>query len=104
MRKFKKLTITLALLIMAVTGAWAQETVTVNRDGENNKWTFTMPGGNVELQVEYYAESNLFLSKDALADMTNIAVTAGKDPVAFGDDGKSANTVTEGTPDRKSVV
>lgn len=97
MRKFKKLTMTLALLIMAVTGAWAQETVTVNRDGENNKWTFTMPGGNVELQVEYFAESNLFLSKEALADKASIAVKAGDLGVQFGDDGKSANTVTEGS-------
>ena len=87
----------LALLIMAVTGAWAQETVTVNRDGENNKWTFTMPGGNVELQVEYFAESNLFLSKEALADKASIAVKAGDLGVQFGDDGKSANTVTEGS-------
>jgi len=53
MRKFKKLTLTLALLITAATGTWAQETVSVNRDGENNKWTFTMPASNVELQVEY---------------------------------------------------
>jgi len=68
-------------------------------DADKKVWTLAkMPASNIELQVEYYAESNLFLSKDALADMTNIAVTAGKDPVAFGDDGKSANTVTEGTP------
>lgn len=67
-------------------------------DETGKTWTLAkMPASNVELQVEYYAESNLFLSKDALADMTNIAVTAGKDPVAFGDDGKSANTVTEGS-------
>ena len=44
---------TLALLITAATGTWAQETVSVNRDGENNKWTFQMPASNVELQVEY---------------------------------------------------
>ena len=53
MRKFKRLTLTLALLLTAVGGAWAQETVSVNRDGENNKWTFTMPASNIELQVEY---------------------------------------------------
>ena len=67
-------------------------------DQTGKKWTLDkMPASNIELQVEYFAESNLFLSKDALADKTNIAVTAGKDPVTFGDDGKSANTVTEGT-------
>ena len=68
-------------------------------DETGKKWTLDkMPASNVELQVEYFAESNLFLSKDALADKTNIAVKAGDLGVQFGDDGKSANTVTEGTP------
>lgn len=53
MRKFKKLTLTLVALLSVTAGAWAQETVSVNRDGENNKWTFQMPASNVELQVEY---------------------------------------------------
>ena len=67
-------------------------------DETGKTWTLAkMPASDVELQVEYYAESNLFLSKDALADKANIAVTAGKDPVELGDDGKSANTVTEGS-------
>ena len=67
-------------------------------DETGKKWTLDkMPASNVELQVEYFAESNLFLSKDALADAANITVTAGEDPVAFNDDGKSANTVTEGS-------
>ncbi len=66
-------------------------------DTDKKVWTLAnMPANDVELQVEYYAESHLFLSKDALADKANIAVTAGEDPVAFGDDGKSENTVTEG--------
>ena len=95
-----KLTMTLALLITAVGGAWAQtDEITVTPvSGQTNKWTFTMPASDVELQVEYYAESNLFLSKDALADKGSISVTAGDLGVQFGDDGKSANTVTEGTP------
>ena len=68
-------------------------------DADKKVWTlYKMPASNIELQVEYFAESNLFLSKEALADAANIAVTAGKDPVTFGEDGKSANTVTEGTP------
>ena len=68
-------------------------------DETGKTWTLAkMPASNVELQVEYFAESNLFLSKDALADKTNIAVKAGDLGVQFGDDGKSANTVTEGTP------
>ena len=56
-----------------------------------------MPASDVELQVEYFAESNLFLSKDALADKGSISVKAGDLGLQFGDDGKSANTVTEGT-------
>ena len=60
--------------------------------------TFTMPDGDVELEVEYFAESNLYLSEEALKDKANISVTAGDLGVEFGEDGKSANTVTEGTP------
>ena len=67
-------------------------------DETGKKWTLDkMPASNIELQVEYFAESNLFLSKEALADKTNIAVKAGDLGVQFGDDGKSANTVTEGS-------
>ena len=67
-------------------------------DETGKKWTLAkMPASDVELQVEYFAESNLFLSKDALADKANIAVKAGDLGVQFGDDGKSANPVTEGT-------
>ena len=67
-----------------------------SQDGKT--WTLDkMPASNIELQVEYYAESNLFLSKNALADKANIAVTAGELGVQFGDNGKSANTITEGT-------
>ena len=68
-------------------------------DADKKVWTLAkMPASNIELQVEYYAESNLFLSKDALADKTNIAVKAGDLGLQFGNDGKSANTITEGTP------
>ena len=67
-------------------------------DETGKTWTLDkMPASNIELQVEYFAESNLFLSKDALADKANIAVTAGETTVEFGEDGKSANTITEGT-------
>ena len=66
-----------------------------SQDGKN--WILDkMPANDIELQVEYYAESNLFLSEDALADKANISVTAGDLGVQFGDDGKSANTVMEG--------
>ena len=67
-------------------------------DATRKVWTLDkMPAGNVELQVEYYPESYLFLSKEALADKTSIAVKAGELGVQFGEDGKSANPVTEGT-------
>ena len=101
MRKFKKLTLTLVALLSMATGAWAQTTdpneVSLTEETKGKEWTFQMPASNIELQVEYFAESNLFLSKEALADKTSIAVKAGKDDVEFGEDGKSANTVTEGT-------
>ena len=68
-------------------------------DKTGKTWTLDkMPASNVELQVEYYAESNLFLSKDALADQGSITVKAGDLGLQFDKDGKSANTVTEGTP------
>jgi len=68
-------------------------------DADKKVWTLAkMPASDVELQVEYFAESNIFLGKDALADQANIAVKAGELGVQFDKDGKSANTVTEGTP------
>ena len=77
----------------------ASDAIELTPDETGKKWTLDkMPASNIELQVEYFAESNLFLSKDALADKTKIAVTAGDLGVQFGDDGKSANTITEGTP------
>ena len=66
-------------------------------DETGKTWTLDkMPASDVELQVEYYAESNLFLGKEALADKANIAVKNGETAVAFDDDGKSTTTVTEG--------
>lgn len=66
-------------------------------DADKKVWTLTnMPGSDVELQVEYYAESNLFLGKEALADKANISVLNGSTAVEFDDEGKSTTTVTEG--------
>lgn len=65
-----------------------------SQDGKT--WTLDkMPGSDIELQVEYYAESNLFLGKEALADKANIAVKNGETAVAFDDAGKSTATVSE---------
>ena len=66
-----------------------------SQDGKT--WTLAeMPASNIELQVEYYAESNIFLGKEALANKANISVLNGSTAVTFDDAGKSANTVTEG--------
>ena len=65
-----------------------------SKDGK--AWTLAkMPASYIELQVEYYAESNLFLGKEALADKANIAVKNGETAVAFDDEGKSTTTVSE---------
>ena len=58
MRKLNRLTLTLALLIMAVGGAWAQsanpEVIELTPDETGKTWTLDkMPASNVELQVEY---------------------------------------------------
>ena len=66
-------------------------------DADKKVWTLAkMPANDIELQVEYFAESNLFLSKEALADKANIAVKNGETAVDFDADGKSTTTVTEG--------
>lgn len=65
-------------------------------EGKANTWTFTMPAASVELKVGYLVTSNLYLSKEALADKANITVKDGETAVEFDDDGKSVNTVTEG--------
>ena len=50
----KKIFSLLVLLMTAVSGAWAQEIVTMNHSA-NNTWTIAeMPGKDVELEVEYF--------------------------------------------------
>lgn len=59
MTKFTKFTLMLTALLTLSAGAWAQESneITVSPvTGETNKWTFTMPASNVELQVNYEPE------------------------------------------------
>ena len=50
----------LALLIIAVTSAWAQDEVTVNPTATANEWTLQMPDADVELEVTYYTDEELF--------------------------------------------
>ena len=56
----KKLLSLLVLLTAAASGAWAEDDeVTLTPQGES-AWTFTMPAGNVELEVEYYTDEELY--------------------------------------------
>ena len=63
MKTTKRFLLTLAAMI-GMTGAWAQATdeeVAVTKSA-NNQWTLTMPEGDVELEVEYYATTPFDLS------------------------------------------
>ena len=53
MRTTKRFLLTLVAMI-GMTGAWAQDVVTVTPTANANEWTLTMPAGNVELEIEYY--------------------------------------------------
>jgi len=54
MKHINKPAMTLALLLAAATGAWAQGTIEVTRTAGQNQWTFTMPAQKVELTPTYY--------------------------------------------------
>lgn len=59
----------LACLLMAATGAWAQtetDEVPLTPNGEN-KWTMTMPKGNVKLLVEYEPSFNVTFNTEGLS-------------------------------------
>ena len=43
-------------MLIAVSGAWAQDAVTVNKTADKNEWTFTMPAYDVLMEVEYDTE------------------------------------------------
>lgn len=59
MQMRKKLLSMLVLLTAAAPGAWAQDEVTLTPQGES-AWTLQMPASNVELEVEYYTDEELF--------------------------------------------
>ena len=97
MKQITRLTMTLALLIMAVTGAWAQnDEPTVTWDPATKTGTFTQPAGNVTVSVEYYdlatlASQGLTAAEDAaakteapLAVLAENAVTGGTLMYAIG--------------------
>ena len=57
MKHTKRFLLTLAAMI-GMTGAWAQDEVTVNTTANANEWTLQMPDADVELEVEYF--TNVF--------------------------------------------
>lgn len=55
MKHLNKYAITLALLLGAATGTWAQDNIQVTQvQGQANKWQYTMPDIDVELTVNYF--------------------------------------------------
>ena len=55
MKHLNKYAITLALLLGAATGTWAQDEITVTKSGaQANQWQYTMPDVNVELTINYF--------------------------------------------------
>ena len=55
MKHIKKQAMTLALLLGAATGAWAQDDIQVTQvQGQANQWQYTMPDVDVELTVKYF--------------------------------------------------
>ena len=55
MKHLNKYAITLALLLGAATGTWAQDDITVTKSGDQaNQWQYTMPDIDVELTVNYF--------------------------------------------------
>ena len=55
MKHIKKQAMTLALLLGAATGAWAQDDIQVTQvQGQANQWQYTMPDVDVELTINYF--------------------------------------------------
>ena len=84
MKHIKKPAMTLALLLAAATGAWAQGDITLSTAGQN-QWTFTMPAQKVELTPTYYPRAAFSQQPAALED-----VTAGDADAAIVSAGQSA--------------
>ena len=70
MKHIKKPAMTLALLLAAATGAWAQGTIEVTRTEGQNEWTFTMPEKKVELNPTYYPRAEFSQLPAALEGIT----------------------------------
>jgi len=68
MKHIKKPAMTLALLLAAATGAWAQ--IAVTRTEGQNQWTFSMPESKVELAPTYFPRAAFSQQPAALEDVT----------------------------------
>ena len=70
MKHINKPAMTLALLLAAATGAWAQGTIEVTRTEGQNQWTFSMPESKVELAPTYFPRAAFSQQPAALEDVT----------------------------------
>lgn len=68
MKHINKPAMTLALLLAAATGAWAQ--IAVTRTEGQNQWTFSMPESKVELAPTYFPRAAFSQQPAALEDVT----------------------------------
>ena len=68
MKHIKKPAMTLALLLAAATGAWAQ--IAVTRTEGQNQWTFSMPESKVELAPTYFPRAAFSQQPAALENVT----------------------------------
>ena len=70
MKHINKPAMTLALLLAAATGAWAQGTIEVTRTEGQNQWTFSMPESKVELAPTYFPRAAFSQQPAALENVT----------------------------------
>lgn len=68
MKHINKPAMTLALLLAAATGAWAQ--IAVTRTEGQNQWTFSMPESKVELAPTYFPRAAFSQQPAALENVT----------------------------------
>jgi hypothetical protein len=62
----KSLISMLVLLMTAVSGAWAQDDEVALTPVSDGSWTLVMPSADVELEVEYYTDAELFEMGEAV--------------------------------------
>ena len=62
----KSLISMLVLLMTAVSGAWAQDDEVALTPVSDGSWTLDMPSADVELEVEYYTDAELFEMGEAV--------------------------------------